>query len=68
MKVLTHEQANLIVDQSLGNLLPKATQLVWENFCSDCPRLRDKCFPCTTARTMIRTYLTNLVAEQARLN
>lgn len=68
MKVLTHEQAGRIVDQSLGILLPKATQLVWENFCSDCPRLRDKCFPCTTARTMIRTYLTNLVAEQARLN
>lgn len=65
---LTEEQLDLVVDQSLGNFLCKASQLVREEFCSDCPWVRDGCFPCRTAQTMIIAYQTVLITRQARLN
>lgn len=68
MKVLTQWQVDEIVDKSLGDFLPRATQMTWEEFCEDCPRRWEHCFPCQTARTMIRVYLAALVAVQARLN
>jgi len=68
MRVLTQGQVDEIVDKSLGDFLPRATELTYTKFCSDCPRYGQDCFPCQTARTMIRAYLAALVAVQARLN
>lgn len=64
----TEKQIDQIVDQSLRNFLSKATQLVREEFCSDCPWKQDGCFPCRTAQTMVVAYRTVLIARQARLN
>jgi len=57
-----------IVQASLGFSLPKAIELTRFEFCSDCPRKHDRCFPCRTARTMIRVYLAALVQKKAALN
>lgn len=68
MKALTNTQANQIADQSLADFTPQATELTRSDYCSDCPKRCLDCFPCRTARKMIRIYLTELVARQARLN
>jgi len=68
MKVLTDGQANSIVDQSLADFLPEATRLTYGEFCSDCPKPREGCFPCLNAKLMIRRYLVALVEVKAMLN
>lgn len=68
MKALTNTQADQIADQSLADFTPQATELTRSEYCSDCPKRRQDCFPCRSARMMIRAYLTALVARQARLN
>ncbi|MBA7605051.1 hypothetical protein ES703_12179 [subsurface metagenome] len=59
---------NQIVEASLGSFLPEATRLTWQQFCWDCPKRHDRCFPCASATTMIRVYLSALVEKQAALN
>jgi len=68
MEVLTEEQANNIVDQSLADFLPEATRLTRYEFCSDCPRYGQDCFPCLNATLMIRVYLAALVKIKAMSN
>lgn len=68
MEVLTKEQADQIVEQSLADFLPEATRLTHHEFCSDCPRYRLGCFPCLNAKLMIRQYLASLVEVKASLN
>lgn len=57
-----------IAEASLGNFLPEATRLTWQQFCWDCHSKHDHCFPCASARTMIRVYLAALVQKKAVLN
>jgi len=68
MKALTKDQADQIADQSLPDFTPWAMELTRSDYCSDCPKRRLGCFPCRSARMMIRVYLIKLVARQARLN
>lgn len=66
--VLTEEQTHQIIDQSLVDFLPEATRLTHYEFCSDCRWKREGCFPCGTARNMIRVYLSAVVQVKAWLN
>jgi len=68
MRALTRDQADQVVDQSLANFLPQATELTHSDFCSECQNRCGGGFPCRTAQVMIRVYLSALVAKQARLN
>ncbi|MBA7605062.1 hypothetical protein ES703_12191 [subsurface metagenome] len=60
--------ADQIAEASLGRFLNEATRLTWQQFCWDCPKKHDHCFPCRSARTMIRVYLAALVQVKAVLN
>ena len=68
MRALTRDQADQVVDESLANFLPRATELTRSDFCSECQNRHEGCFPCLTARMLTKRYLIELVARQARLN
>ena len=68
MKPLTRDQADQVVDQSLADFVPRATELTHSELCSRCDRRHEGCFPCQNAQMMIKGYLSILVARQARLN
>jgi len=57
-----------VIQTSLADFLPKATALTWQEFCGDCPKRQDGCFPCRTAQTMIPIYLSALIAKAAKNN
>lgn len=60
-----------VVTASLSDVLPEATQLVWSEFCSDCPKkdncLRE-CYMCHSAVVMTRCYVAALVEQKAKWN
>jgi hypothetical protein len=62
------DKAERIVQTSLTHFFPRATVLTWREFCSDCPKGNIDCFPCRTAQTMIKLYLSALVEEIAKHN
>ena len=68
MNALTDHQAKQLIEHSLANLLPRASELTYSKFCSDCPHRREGCFPCRSAQTMLRVYLNVLVRGQAIFN
>jgi len=68
---LTEKEARKITEISLEpRLRPKAEELVRENFCNDCEGREPgwTCFPCKSARTMIKVFLIAIVSEGAKGN
>jgi len=68
---LTEKEARKITEISLEpRLRPKAEELVKQNFCNDCDKREPgwTCFPCKSARTMIKVFLTAVVHEEAKEN
>lgn len=68
VKELTDKQANRVVGLSLMGTSSYAVELVNSEFCSDCPWRRESCFPCSTAKLMVKVYLDGMVEIKARLN
>ena len=69
--MLTVEQENEVLDRDLVKFMPNVMRDVYKNFCTDCPRKQMEaptCFPCGSARVMIRVYFADLIEGIARWN
>lgn len=62
-----------VVETSAAQFLPRAVELVWQEFCSDCERRHEceeanSCVGCRTAQTMVKVQLILLIATIAKMN
>ena len=70
-KMPTVVQENKVLNRDLQKFIPNVMKDVYKNFCTDCPRKQmgaPACFPCGSARVMIRVYLADLIEGIARWN
>lgn len=68
MNQLEEQFLDRFLEEFQVRLMPDAARMTRENFCDDCSRRREDCFPCQNAKIMVREYLFFLMGVQARLN
>ena len=69
--MLTVEQENKILNRDLAKFMPDVMKTVYKDFCVDCPRKQMEaptCFPCGSARVIIRVYFAYLIEGIAKWN